>query len=105
MVKFIKNKFRFKFFFVFHLDRFLRKITIGQAPTEKNFTRETNFDITVASEIMAVLALTSSLADLRERLGRMVVASNRNGIPITADDLGVSGALAVLMRDASLLII
>jgi formyltetrahydrofolate synthetase len=54
---------------------------------------------------MAVLALTSSLADLRERLGRMVVASNRDGIPITADDLGVSGALAVLMRDAGLLII
>ena len=85
----------------FALDRFLRKITIGQSPTEKNFTRETNFDITVASEIMAVLALTSSLADLRERLGRMVVASNRVGVPITADDLGVSGALAVLMRDAS----
>ncbi len=54
---------------------------------------------------MAVLALTSSLADLRERLGRMVVASNRDGIPITADDLGVSGALAVLMRDASMWII
>jgi formyltetrahydrofolate synthetase len=84
------------------LDRFLRKITIGQAATEKNFTRETNFDITVASEIMAVLALTSSLADLRERLGRMVVASSRAGVPITADDLGVGGALAVLMRDASM---
>jgi len=49
---------------------------------------------------MAVLALTSSLADLRERLGRMVVASSRDGVPITADDLGVGGALAVLMRDA-----
>jgi len=54
---------------------------------------------------MAVLALTSSLADIRERLGRMVVASSRDGIPITADDLGVGGALAVLMRDAGLLII
>jgi methylenetetrahydrofolate dehydrogenase (NADP+)/methenyltetrahydrofolate cyclohydrolase/formyltetrahydrofolate synthetase len=52
---------------------------------------------------MAVLALTSSLADIRERLGRMVVASSRDGIPITADDLGVGGALAVLMRDAGLL--
>ncbi|CAF1120693.1 unnamed protein product [Adineta ricciae] len=81
-------------------DRFLRKITIGQSPTEKNFTRETNFDITVASEIMAVLALTTSLGDLRERLGRMVVAASRDGVPITADDLGVGGALAVLMRDA-----
>jgi formyltetrahydrofolate synthetase len=51
---------------------------------------------------MAALALTSSLGDLRERLGRMVVASNRQGVPITADDLGVGGALAVLMRDASM---
>ena len=51
---------------------------------------------------MAVLALTSSLADLRERLGKMVVASNQDGVPITADDLGVGGALAVLMRDASM---
>lgn len=50
---------------------------------------------------MAVLALTSSLADLRERLGKMVVASSRDGVPITADDLGVGGALAALMRDAS----
>jgi formyltetrahydrofolate synthetase len=101
MVKFIKGKSRLKILFI-NLDRFLRKITIGQAATEKNFTRETNFDITVASEIMAVLALTSSLGDLRERLGRMVVASSRNGGPITADDLGVAGALAVLMRDASM---
>ncbi|CAF0892036.1 unnamed protein product [Didymodactylos carnosus] len=81
-------------------DRFLRKITIGQAPTEKNFTRTTAFDITVASEIMAVLALTTSLHDMREKLGNMVVASSHNGTPITADDLGVGGALAVLMRDA-----
>lgn len=88
-----------------NLDRFLRKITIGQSATEKNFTRETNFDITVASEIMAVLALTTSLADLRERLGRMVIGSSRAGVPITADDLGVGGALAVLMRDASSLIL
>ena len=88
-----------------NLDRFLRKITIGQSSTEKNFTRETNFDITVASEIMAVLALTTSLGDLRERLGRMVVASSRDGVPVTADDLGVSGALAVLMRDASKIVL
>lgn len=89
------------FFLSLKTDRFLRKITIGQSPTEKNATRETSFDITVASEIMAVLALTTSLADLRERLGRMVVASSREGIPVTADDLGVTGALTVLMRDAS----
>ncbi|KAK2191837.1 hypothetical protein NP493_44g07006 [Ridgeia piscesae] len=81
-------------------DRFLRKITIGESPTEKGKTRQCQFDITVASEIMAVLALTTGLADMRERLGKMVVASNLNGEPITADDLGVSGALAVLMKDA-----
>uniref|UniRef100_A0A8C5B2F7 C-1-tetrahydrofolate synthase, cytoplasmic n=1 Tax=Gadus morhua TaxID=8049 RepID=A0A8C5B2F7_GADMO len=82
-------------------DRFLRKITIGQSPTEKGFTREVaQFDITVASEIMAVLALTSSLADMRQRLANMVVATSKSGQPITTEDLGVSGALAVLMRDA-----
>ncbi|XP_008564471.1 PREDICTED: C-1-tetrahydrofolate synthase, cytoplasmic [Galeopterus variegatus] len=81
-------------------DRFLRKITIGQAPTEKGHTRMTQFDISVASEIMAVLALTSSLEDMRERLSRMVVASSKKGEPISAEDLGVSGALTVLMKDA-----
>lgn len=80
-------------------DRYLRKITIGQSPTEKGITRETQFDITVASEIMAILALTTSLADMRERVGNMVVASNKNGEPITANDLGISGALTVLMKD------
>uniref|UniRef100_A0A671XDR0 C-1-tetrahydrofolate synthase, cytoplasmic n=1 Tax=Sparus aurata TaxID=8175 RepID=A0A671XDR0_SPAAU len=81
-------------------DRFLRKITIGQSPTEKGHTREAQFDITVASEIMAVLALTSSLEDMRQRLAKMVVATSRSGEPITTEDLGVSGALTVLMRDA-----
>ncbi|TRY57068.1 hypothetical protein DNTS_023962 [Danionella cerebrum] len=60
----------------------------------------TQFDIAVASEIMAILALTDGLADMRSRLGRMVVGSSRTGKPITADDLGVTGALAVLMKDA-----
>ncbi|XP_010960559.1 C-1-tetrahydrofolate synthase, cytoplasmic [Camelus dromedarius] len=81
-------------------DRFLRKITIGQAPTEKGHTRMTQFDISVASEIMAVLALTSSLEDMRERLSKMVVASSKKGEPISTEDLGVSGALTVLMKDA-----
>ncbi|XP_068938459.1 C-1-tetrahydrofolate synthase, cytoplasmic isoform X2 [Petaurus breviceps papuanus] len=81
-------------------DRFLRKITIGQSPTEKGHTRTTQFDISVASEIMAVLALTSSLEDMRERLGKMVVASSKKGEPISTEDLGVSGALTVLMKDA-----
>src|SRR5580693_3700679 len=83
-------------------DRMLRQITIGQGPEEKGRTRVTGFDITVASEIMAVLALTTSLTDMRDRLGRMVIGTNRAGTPITADDLGVSGALAVLMKDAIL---
>ncbi|XP_039098059.1 C-1-tetrahydrofolate synthase, cytoplasmic [Hyaena hyaena] len=81
-------------------DRFLRKITIGQSPTEKGHTRTAQFDISVASEIMAVLALTSSLEDMRERLSKMVVASSKKGEPISTEDLGVSGALTVLMKDA-----
>lgn len=125
-------------------DRFLRRITIGQGPQEKGMTRQTGFDIAVASEIMAVLAVTTrwvggcgrgtilvvlwavlwlsdgqrddahlgplcsalphpapsrrSLADMRERLGRIVIGSSRAGQPVTADDLGVGGALTVLMR-------
>uniref|UniRef100_A0A7M4G1Q4 C-1-tetrahydrofolate synthase, cytoplasmic n=1 Tax=Crocodylus porosus TaxID=8502 RepID=A0A7M4G1Q4_CROPO len=81
-------------------DRFLRSITIGQSPTEKGFSRTAQFDITVASEIMAVLALTDGLEDMRRRLGRMVVASSKTGEPVTTDDLGVTGALTVLMKDA-----
>ncbi|KYO18538.1 C-1-tetrahydrofolate synthase, cytoplasmic [Alligator mississippiensis] len=81
-------------------DRFLRTITIGQSPTEKGFSRTAQFDITVASEIMAVLALTDGLEDMRRRLGRMVVASSKTGEPVTTDDLGVTGALTVLMKDA-----
>ncbi|WFD44611.1 hypothetical protein MPSI1_003279 [Malassezia psittaci] len=81
-------------------DRYLRKITVGQAPTEKGITRETGYDIAVASECMAVLALSRDAQDMRQRLGDMVIGSSREGQPITADDLGVGGALAVLMKDA-----
>lgn len=82
-------------------DRHLRGITIGQAPTESKVPpRATGFDISVASECMAVLALSTSLADMRERLGRMVVASSHAGEPVTADDLGIGGALTALMKDA-----
>jgi formyltetrahydrofolate synthetase len=80
-------------------DRMVRQITIGQGPEEKGFTRSTGFDITVASEIMAILALATDLADMRDRLGRMVIGSNKAGEPITADDIGASGALTVLMKD------
>jgi formyltetrahydrofolate synthetase len=81
-------------------DRFLRKITIGQSDTEKGMTRQTCFDITVASEIMAILALATSLQDMEERFGRMVIGSSHEGEPVTVDDLGVTGALSVLMKDA-----
>ena len=81
-------------------DRYLRGITIGQAPTEKSLTRETGFDIAVASECMAILALSNDLVDLRERLGRMVIGSSKAGDPITCDDLGAGGALTALMKDA-----
>ncbi|EPQ26993.1 uncharacterized protein PFL1_05629 [Pseudozyma flocculosa PF-1] len=81
-------------------DRYLRSITVGQAPTEKGIERKTGFDIAVASECMAVLALSRDLRDMRERLGRMVVGTSRRGEPVTADDLGVGGALAILMKDA-----
>jgi formyltetrahydrofolate synthetase len=79
-------------------DRFLRTITVGQGKEEK-FPRETGFDISVASEIMAVLALSTSLKDMRERLGKMVIGSNKTGEPVTTTDLGVAGALAVLMKE------
>ena len=78
----------------------LRQITIGQGPEEKGMTRVTGYDISVASEIMAVLALTTSIPDMRERLGRMVIGTSRAGEAITADDLGTGGALTVLMKDA-----
>ena len=81
-------------------DRMLRQITIGQGTEEKGITRTTGFDITVASEVMAILALTTGLNDMRERLGRMMVAISRVGEPVTADDVGVGGALTVLMKDA-----
>ncbi|CAF9937849.1 MAG: tetrahydrofolate synthase [Heterodermia speciosa] len=81
-------------------DRHLRGITIGTAPTEKGLTRETGFDISVASECMAILALSNDLGDMRERLGRMVVATSKNGDPVTCDDVGAGGALAALMKDA-----
>jgi methylenetetrahydrofolate dehydrogenase (NADP+) / methenyltetrahydrofolate cyclohydrolase / formyltetrahydrofolate synthetase len=85
-------------------DRHLRGITVGQASTEKrpdkDLSRSTGFDISVASECMAVLALSTSLSDMRERLGRMVVAFSKAGDPITADDIGCGGALTALMKDA-----
>jgi len=81
-------------------DRHLRGIAVGNAATEKGHVRETGFDISVASECMAILALSTSLGDMRERLGRMVVASSKAGDPVTCDDIGAGGALTALMKDA-----
>lgn len=80
-------------------DRFVRGVTTGTGKGE-NFPRDTGFDISVASEIMAILALTTSMADMREKLGAMVIGMSKSGEPVTADDLGVGGALCVLMKDA-----
>lgn len=67
-------------------DRFLRKITIGENSTEKGKTRQTSFCISVGSEIMAILALSTSVDDMKQRLGNIVVAFNKNGEPLTAED-------------------
>lgn len=81
-------------------DRFLREIQVGLGKEEAGFEHRSGYDITVASEIMAVLALTISLEDMRERFGNMVVATNKRGEAVTAEDLGVAGAVTVLMKDA-----
>ncbi len=81
-------------------DRMLRQVQVGLGPDEKGFEHMSGYDITVASEIMAILALTTGLADMRERLGNMVLATNKRGEAVTAEDLGVAGALTVLMKDA-----
>lgn len=80
-------------------DRYLREITIGESKTEKGFTRKESFAISVASEIMAILALARDLSDMKERLAKMVVAYDLNGNPVVADDLGITGALMVLLKD------
>jgi formate--tetrahydrofolate ligase len=81
-------------------DRALRHVIIGLGGREDGVPRETEFVITVASEVMAVLALAGDLFDLRARLGRMVLATRLDGSPVTAEDLGVAGAMTVLLRDA-----
>ena len=80
-------------------DRMLRGITIGQGAQEKGFELHTNYYISVASELMAILALATSLEDMHDRIAKMVIGQSRAGEPVTADDLGVAGALTVLMKD------
>ncbi|MEI8302491.1 MAG: formate--tetrahydrofolate ligase [Burkholderiales bacterium] len=81
-------------------DRALRQLTVGLGGPANGHPREDGFDIVVASEVMAILCLATSLADLRERLGRIVVAHTRDRRPVRAADLKVHGAMAVLLRDA-----
>ncbi len=81
-------------------DRALRNIIVGLGGKGDGVPRQTGFDITAASEVMATLALTKSLADLRERLGRIVVGYTRDGTPVTAEQLEAAGSMAVMLRDA-----
>uniref|UniRef100_A0A5S6QRP1 C-1-tetrahydrofolate synthase, cytoplasmic n=1 Tax=Trichuris muris TaxID=70415 RepID=A0A5S6QRP1_TRIMR len=81
-------------------DRFLRTVTIGQSPSEKGMSRECHFSIAAASELMVILSMATSLRDMRSRLGKIVVAFDKNGSPVTTDDLGVTGGVAVLLKDA-----
>lgn len=81
-------------------DRALRNIVIGLGRASDGVPRQDGFDITVASEIMAILCLATDLDDLKKRLGKMIVAYNYSGEPITANDLQATGALTILMKDA-----
>ncbi|WP_088227594.1 formate--tetrahydrofolate ligase [Desulfosporosinus sp. FKB] len=81
-------------------DRALRKVVIGLGGRTEGVPRESGYDITVASEVMAVLCLASDLMDLKERFGKIVVAYTYDGKPVTAHDLEAEGAMALLMKDA-----
>ncbi len=81
-------------------DRAIRRAVIGLGGKENGVPREAEWVITVASEVMAILALSRDLFDLRARLGRIVVATSRDGKAVTTEDLGVAGAMTVLLRDA-----
>ena len=83
-------------------DRALRNITVGLGGPVNGVPREDHFVITVASEIMAILCLAENLTDLKTRLGKIIVAYNRSGDPVTAADIGVVGAMALLLKDAIL---
>ncbi len=81
-------------------DRALRNIVVGLGGKPHGVPRESGFDITVASELMALLALTEGLRDLRKRIGNVVIAQDRSSAPLTADDLQAAGAMTVLLREA-----
>ena len=81
-------------------DRTLRQVMTGVGGIDNGPLREAGFDIAVASEVMAILALATSLKDLRERIGRIVLGLDKAGKPVTTEDLGVAGAMTILMKDA-----
>jgi formate--tetrahydrofolate ligase len=81
-------------------DRALRNVIVGLGAREDGVIRQTGFDITAASEVMAVLALSTSLQDMRRRLGRIVIGNRVTGEPITAEELKTAGSMTVIMRDA-----
>ena len=81
-------------------DRALRDIVIGLGGKTNGYPRQTGYDISVASEVMAILALATSIKDLRERLGRIIIGTTFDGDPVTAEDLKCAGSMAVLMKDA-----
>ncbi len=81
-------------------DRALRQVTLGLGGAANGYPRETGFDITAASEVMAILAVAHDLQDLRRRMGRITAAYTRAGDPVTAEDLGAAGAMTVLLKDA-----
>ncbi len=81
-------------------DRSLRRVRTGLGFKDKAFERSSGFDITAASEVMAILSLSENLADLRKRLGKIVLAFDRHGRPVTTEDIKAAGAMAVLLKDA-----
>ena len=81
-------------------DRSLRNIIVGLGTKEDGVVRQTGFDITAASEVMAILALSTSMADMRKRFARIVVGYNTKGEPVTAEQLSAAGSMAVIMKDA-----
>ena len=83
-------------------DRSLREVIIGLGGASNGLDRTDRFDITAASEVMAILSLSSDYKDLRSRLGRIIVAETKDGEPVTANDIGAAGAMGLLLRDAFL---
>jgi len=81
-------------------DRALRNVTLGLGGRLDGIPRESGFDITAASEVMAALALASSLQDLRQKMGKIVVGYTKDDAPVTAEDLGVAGAMTVILKEA-----